>query len=84
MMAVLSPGSGVSDKAVARSFLPSLLMSVNLPASGLSSDLASGLPVSGFAASGPVTVEHLRPRAPMGELLHYVRAAGWLVPTDGV
>jgi hypothetical protein len=35
-------------------------------------------------ASGPVTVEHLRPRAPMGELLSYVRAAGWLVPTDGV
>jgi hypothetical protein len=33
--------------------------------------------------SGPVTVEHLRPRAPMNELLRYVRSAGWLVPTDG-
>ncbi len=33
--------------------------------------------------SGPVTVEHLRPPAPMGELLRYVRAAGWLVPIDG-
>jgi hypothetical protein len=33
--------------------------------------------------SGSVTVEHLRPRAPMDELLRYVRAAGWLVPTDG-
>jgi hypothetical protein len=34
--------------------------------------------------SGPVTVEHLRPRPPMAELLRYVRAAGWLVPTDGI
>jgi hypothetical protein len=34
--------------------------------------------------SGPVTVEHLRPRPPLDELLRYVRAAGWLVPTDAV
>jgi hypothetical protein len=33
---------------------------------------------------GPVTVEHLRPRPPLDELLRYVRAAGWLVPADGV
>jgi hypothetical protein len=34
--------------------------------------------------SGPVTVEHLRPRPPLDELLRYVRAAGWLIPTDPV
>lgn len=31
---------------------------------------------------GSVTVEHLRPRPPLDALLRYVRAAGWLVPTD--
>jgi len=34
--------------------------------------------------SGPVTVEHLRLRPPLDELLRYVRAAGWLVPTETV
>jgi hypothetical protein len=34
-------------------------------------------------SQGPVTVEHLRPRPPLDELLRYVRAAGWLVPAEG-
>ena len=33
-------------------------------------------------ATGQVSVEHLRPRPPLDDLLRYVRAAGWLVPTD--
>lgn len=34
-------------------------------------------------SEGPVTVEHLRPRPPLDELLRYVRAAGWLVAAEG-
>jgi len=47
----------------------------------LRSDLAG---MFELPATGPVTVEHLRPRPPLDQLLRYVHAAGWLVPTDSL
>jgi hypothetical protein len=56
-----------------------------VPVEACRAQLESGLAsMFDLPASGSVTVEHLHPRAPMDELLRYVRAAGWLVPTDGI
>jgi hypothetical protein len=54
-----------------------------MPVEAVRADLDGGLATMfALPTSGPVTVEHLLPPPPMGELLRYVRAAGWLVPTD--
>jgi hypothetical protein len=54
-----------------------------MPVEAFRADLDGGLATMfALPTSGPVTVEHLLPPPPMGELLRYVRAAGWLVPTD--
>jgi hypothetical protein len=55
-----------------------------MPVEACRAHMDSGLATMfALPTSGLVTVEHLVPRPPMGELLRYVRAAGWLVPTDG-
>jgi hypothetical protein len=54
-----------------------------VPLEACQAELGGGLAAMfELPAQGLVTVEHLRPRPPLDELLRYVRAAGWLVAAD--